>query len=114
MGMHQDLNLTERAEDAFFDMETNPKFQDQDQASKIIWEEVKKRIPTFSSYLKRYINSREGISWDDEKPLNFYQDLIVYEFQRRGVPVSFILYPNIRDCLAKSASFSGSGLSCTR
>ena len=89
MGMQQDLNLTERAEDAFFDMETNPKFQDQDQASKIIWEEVKKRIPTFSSYLKRYINSREGISWDDEKPLNFYQDLIVYEFQRRGVPVSF-------------------------
>jgi hypothetical protein len=52
-------------------------------------EAIQKRIPTFGLYLKRLINSREGISWDEEQPLSYYLDLIIYEFKSRGVPISF-------------------------
>lgn len=89
MSEHIGLNLTQRAEDAFFELETNPKFKDPNEAVGLIREEVKKRIPTFSLYLKRYINRRDGISWEDEQPFEYYLNLLIYEFQSRGVPVSF-------------------------
>lgn len=87
--MSSELNLTQNAQNALEEMELDPRFQDQEQAVEFVWTEVKSRIPSFSLYLKRYLNSKVGLSWDEERPQEFYLQLIEQAFQNSGTPVSF-------------------------
>lgn len=87
--MSSELYLTQNAQDALEEMEMDPRFEQLEEAVDLIQSEIKARIPTFSLYIKRYINSRLGLSWDDERPQDFYLQLIEEAFQSSGTPVSF-------------------------
>lgn len=87
--MSSELNLTQNAQNALEEMELDSRFQDQEEAVALILSEVKSRIPSFSLYLKRYLNTKVGLSWDEERPQEFYLQLIEQAFQSNGTPVSF-------------------------
>lgn len=84
------LSITSRALNNFYDVVDDPRFSSND--SQLIYEALKsriKRVP-FCEYLKRYIYKKAGLSQPfDEVPLSVYKQIIADSFHDTGTPSSF-------------------------